>query len=137
MCALQEAEKALGCAPDASTIAAASKLLLDRSVERRQRVRLTWPYGGYSVEVAGDVVGGWHVRTPLQQCPTSACSSIELRVRLLLLLHKHSILAPSIFPVVIGRKWCCYHDGMAANEGPSQPNVAYNSCSCRSDMCTD
>ncbi|BDA48731.1 probable 5'-AMP-activated protein kinase subunit beta-2 at C-terminar half [Coccomyxa sp. Obi] len=77
--AVEEAEKALGCAPDASTIAAASKLLLDRSVERRQRVRLSWPYGGYSVEVAGDVVGGWHVRAPLRQCPTSACSSIELR----------------------------------------------------------
>jgi len=77
----QEAQKALGCAPDVSTIAAASKLLLDRSCERRQRVRLTWPYGGYSVEVAGDVVGGWHVRTPLHQCPNQACSSIEIRVR--------------------------------------------------------
>ncbi len=78
---LQEAQKALGCAPDASTVAAASKLLLDRFCERRQRVRLTWPYGGYSMEVAGDVVGGWHVRTPLRQCPNQAGSSIEIAVR--------------------------------------------------------
>lgn len=80
--ALQESQKALGCAPDPSTVAAASKLLLDRSCERRQRVRLTWPYGGYSMEVAGDVVGGWHVRTPLHQCPNQAGSSIEIGVRL-------------------------------------------------------
>ena len=71
----------LGISPDASVIAAASKLLLDAGTRRRQAVRLCWPYGGHSMEVAGDVLGGWHVRAPLsQQAASSACSTqIEVR----------------------------------------------------------
>ncbi len=78
---VQNAEMSLGISPDASVIAAASKLLLDAGIRRRQAVRLCWPYGGHSMEVAGDVLGGWHVRAPLsQQASSSACSTkIEVR----------------------------------------------------------
>lgn len=31
----------------------------------RRRVTLVWPYDGSSVEVVGDLVGGWHCRVPL------------------------------------------------------------------------
>ena len=61
--------------PDASAIAAASKALLDAAVARRQAVRLCWPYGGHSMEVAGDALGGWHVRAPLDRSSPSGCST--------------------------------------------------------------
>ena len=127
--ALQEAEKALGSAPDASTIAAASKLLLDRSVELRQRVRLSWPYSGYSVEVAGDVVGGWHVRSPLRQCPSSACSSIELRVSIICCCTCHSFSAEAdpnaIFGIVsLPLRMCCFLGG----------HIADNQCCCTGEL---
>ncbi len=80
----------MGAPPDASAIAAGSKLLLDGWRERARAVTLTWPYGGASVEVAGDVLGGWHVRAPLdcacaqqpqpQQQQQHGCS-IQIRVR--------------------------------------------------------
>ena len=73
---LQNAEVSLGISPDASAIAAASKLLLDAAIRRRRAVRLCWPYGGHSMEVAGDVLGGWHLRVPLQQQRSDAgCST--------------------------------------------------------------
>ena len=73
---MQNAEMSLGISPDASAIAAASKLLLDSGIRRRQAVRLCWPYGGHSMEVAGDVLGGWHVRARLdQQSSPSGCST--------------------------------------------------------------
>lgn len=79
----QNAEMSLGISPDASAIAAASKLLLDAAIRRRQAVRLCWPYGGCSMEVAGDVLGGWHVRAPLApQASSGSCSTqIEVRAR--------------------------------------------------------
>ncbi len=77
----QNAEVSLGISPDASTIAAASKLLLDMAVRRRQAVRLCWPYGGHSMEVAGDVLGGWHLRVPLQQRRSDAGCSTTIEVR--------------------------------------------------------
>ena len=76
----QNAEMSLGMSPDASAIAAASKALLDAGVARRQAVRLCWPYGGASMEVAGDVLGGWHVRAPLA-CSTSSGCSTTIQVR--------------------------------------------------------
>ena len=77
----QNAEMSLGISPDASVIAAASKLLLDAAVWRRQAVRLSWPYGGHSMEVAGDVLGGWHVRAPLSRQASSRGCSTEIQVR--------------------------------------------------------
>ena len=77
---LQNAEVSLGISPDASTIAAASKLLLDASIRRRQAVRLCWPYGGHRMEVAGDVLGGWHLRAPLQQQRSNAGCSTTIEV---------------------------------------------------------
>lgn len=90
---LQAAQKALGYEPDASAIAAASKLLLDASCEARRRVRLRWPYGGGSVEVAGDVVGGWHVRTPLQESADQQGCTTVITVR----LHTSLPALPGIF----------------------------------------
>ena len=75
----QEAETAVGAPCEASAIAAASKLLLDGWRERRRAVTLVWPYGGASVEVAGDVLGGWHCRAPLA-CSAQGCS-VQIRVR--------------------------------------------------------
>ena len=75
----QEAENAVGAPSEASAIAATSKLLLDGWRERRRAVTLVWPYGGASVEVAGDVLGGWHCRAHLN-CTAQGCS-VEIRVR--------------------------------------------------------
>ena len=80
-CCSQNAEVSLGISPDASAIAAASKLLLDAGIQRRQTVRLCWPYGGQSMEVAGDVLGGWHVRAPLTQQSSSGSCSAKIEVR--------------------------------------------------------
>ena len=77
---MQNAEMSLGISPDASAIAAASKALLDAAVARRQAVRLCWPYGGHSMEVAGDALGGWHVRAPLDRSSPSGCST-TIKVR--------------------------------------------------------
>ena len=74
----QEADNAVGAPPDASAIAAGSKLLLDGWRERARAVTLTWPYGGASVEVAGDVLGGWHVRAPLDACNAAGCT-VQIR----------------------------------------------------------
>ena len=77
---MQNAEVSLGISPDASAIAAASKALLDGAIARRQAVRLCWPYGGHSMEVAGDALGGWHVRAPLDRASPGGCST-TIRVR--------------------------------------------------------
>ena len=92
MCA-QNAEMSLGISPDASAIAAASKALLDAAVARRQAVRLCWPYGGHSMEVAGDALGGWHVRAPLDRSLPSGCST-TIKVRSSAALSNVCVIIP-------------------------------------------
>uniref|UniRef100_A0A1D2AAK8 AMP-activated protein kinase glycogen-binding domain-containing protein n=1 Tax=Auxenochlorella protothecoides TaxID=3075 RepID=A0A1D2AAK8_AUXPR len=86
-----------GCAPIPAQ-ASATALELERFVRGwSRRVTLAWPYGGASVEVVGDLVGGWHCRVPLQY------NSWRREWRLQLLG-----LAPGLhrFKFIVDGRWC-------------------------------
>ncbi len=49
-------------------LSAATAYLLARAQERSSRVVVSWPYGGLSVDVSGELVGGWACRKELRRC---------------------------------------------------------------------
>lgn len=49
-------------------LADATAWLLKRAQERSSRVVVAWPYGGLSVDVSGELVGGWACRKELRRC---------------------------------------------------------------------
>lgn len=73
--AVWAAEQVMGTAVAQPLLDAATRWLAESARERRDRVLLTWPHGGLSVDIAGELVGGWMQRVPLQRTPPRAHGS--------------------------------------------------------------
>eukprot|EP00798_Chlamydomonas_sp_ICE-L_P009756 gene9756-7631_t len=66
--ALLSAELAMGCQVEQNLLEDATEYMVELGEEKLNRVVVAWKYGGMSVAVAGDIVGGWQNKVSLERC---------------------------------------------------------------------